>query len=96
MAYELLTAALGEAAAASASGRQIPLARTEEMRQFYAHLKRCMIEVGYFDPEKPRRLRRRLRRLFNRAQLDQNEYNILRGFLAAIEKNSRPMSARSH
>jgi TrmH family RNA methyltransferase len=86
MAYELLAAVIGDSPSAVASGRQIPLASTAEMRQFYAHLEQCMIEVGFFDPGKPRRLRRRLRRLFNRAQLDQNEYNILRGFLAAIEK----------
>jgi tRNA (cytidine32/uridine32-2'-O)-methyltransferase len=31
---------------------------------------------------------RRLRRLFNRARLDQNELNILRGILAALAPGS--------
>jgi tRNA C32,U32 (ribose-2'-O)-methylase TrmJ len=31
----------------------------------------------------------RLRRLFNRAQLDQNEINIMRGVLSAVQERKR-------
>jgi tRNA C32,U32 (ribose-2'-O)-methylase TrmJ len=31
----------------------------------------------------------RLKRLFNRAHLDQNEFNILRGFLVAVQRRER-------
>ena len=51
----------------------------------YAHLERAMLHTGFLDPENPRHLMRRLRRLFSRAQLDQNEVNIMRGSLASIE-----------
>ena len=37
----------------------------------------------------PRLLRRRLKRLFNRAQLDENEYNILMGIIAAARQAGR-------
>jgi tRNA C32,U32 (ribose-2'-O)-methylase TrmJ len=40
---------------------------------------------GFLDPENPRLLMRRLRRLFIKAELDQNEVNILRGMLAALD-----------
>ena len=45
-----------------------------------------MIDVDYLDPEKPKHLMRRLRRLFARARLESPELNILRGFLTAIEQ----------
>lgn len=82
LCYEILLAA-GAGAVGHEDG--IPLATTDQMRRFYEHLEQCMIEVGYHNPDKPRRLMRRMKRLFNRAQLDQDELNILRGFLAAMQ-----------
>jgi len=67
------------------TGKDYEPVTTEEMSLFYEHLERCLVKLDYLDPDKPRRLMRRLRRLFNRAGLDRNEYNILRGVLAAIE-----------
>jgi len=55
------------------------------MTQFYEHMQTCLTEIGYYDPDKPRLLMRRLKRLFNRARLDINEYNILRGILASVQ-----------
>ncbi len=62
-------------------------ATTGEMEYLYEHIEQTLIDIGYLDPEKPRRLMRRIRRLFNRARLDSNEYNILRGILTAIGKD---------
>jgi tRNA C32,U32 (ribose-2'-O)-methylase TrmJ len=45
-----------------------------------------LTEVDFLDPDNPRHLMRRLRRLFVRAQVDKNEINILRGILSACEK----------
>lgn len=69
---------------------KIPLATSEELEYLYEHLQRTMTRVGFYDPDKPRRVIRRLRRLFGRAQLDQNELNILRGFLAAVDEKTPP------
>ena len=55
-----------------------------EMEYFYEHFEQTLTDIGYLDPEQPRRLMRRIRRLFNRARLDSNEYNILRGILTAV------------
>jgi tRNA C32,U32 (ribose-2'-O)-methylase TrmJ len=46
-----------------------------------------LTEVDFLNPENPRHLMRRLRRLFIRADVDKNEINILRGILAAIDKS---------
>jgi len=63
-----------------------PLATAEQLELLYSHLEKTMLAVDFLDPANPRRLMRRLRRLFNRAALDHNEMQILRGFLAAIDK----------
>ncbi len=65
-------------------GKDSP-ANIEQMNQLYEHLQKCMTDIGYYDPEKPRLLMRRLKRLFNRAQLDLSEYNIIRGILSAAQ-----------
>lgn len=89
LAYEIRQAAASQEAVAEAlNAAKTPLATAEQMAQLYRHIEAVMIEVGFYDPAKPRRLMRRVRRLFNRAQLDQNELNILRGFLAAVQKKT--------
>lgn len=55
----------------------------DAVEAFYAHLERSMIESGFLNSQKPRRLMTRLRRLFARARLEKEEVNILRGILAA-------------
>lgn len=66
----------------------IPAATAGQMEQFYRHLEQCLEEINYYDPDKPRLLMRRLKRLFNRIELDENEYNILRGILTAVRENT--------
>lgn len=67
------------------AGRPDVPATDADMRHFYLHLERALVEIGFLDPANPRLLMRRLRRLFNRAQFDQNEVNIMRGILTQIE-----------
>jgi tRNA (cytidine32/uridine32-2'-O)-methyltransferase len=59
---------------------------SEEMERYYEHLEQVLIEIGFLDPENPRKLMRRLRRLFGRAEPDSVELNILRGILTAIQQ----------
>ena len=63
-----------------------PLATSDELENFYAHLEQVLSDSGFLDPDNPRHLMRRLRRLFIRARPDKNEVNILRGILTAVEK----------
>ena len=65
---------------------EAPPATGEEMEHFYAHLEQVFEDVKFLDPDNPRYLMRRMRRLFIRARPDVNEVNILRGFLTAIER----------
>jgi tRNA/rRNA methyltransferase len=78
--YELRLAALAEPPEAP----RARLASHEEVEGFYRHLETVMVEVGFHDPEHPRKLMPRLRRLFARAGLEPEEVNILRGLLKAL------------
>jgi TrmH family RNA methyltransferase len=70
--------------------RDAPLASAAEMRRLYAHLEQVLEEVDFTDrTESGTHLMGRLRRLFNRAELDQNEVNILRGLLTAVQGKRR-------
>lgn len=62
------------------------LVTTHEMARFYEHLEKVLIKLEFLDPNNPRLMMRKLRRLFNRAGLEQNEMNILRGILTTINK----------
>jgi len=57
-----------------------------EMERFYEHLEATLVQLEFLDPVNPRHLMRRLRRLYNRARPDQNEINILRGILTAVQQ----------
>lgn len=86
MAYEVRMKWLaGQQAGAVEMVNDSPPATSDDMARLYAHLEQTMIETGFLDPAKPRRLMRRVRRLFNRAGLDRNEVNIIRGFLTAVQ-----------
>ncbi|NNC76419.1 MAG: RNA methyltransferase [Woeseiaceae bacterium] len=62
------------------------LATAGELEHFYEHLEQVLTATGFLDPDNPRHLMRRLRRLFVRARPDQNEVNILRGILTSVER----------
>ena len=88
VAYELLMAAADTGASAAQS--EPSAANNAEMEQFYGHLEEALIDVAFLDPRHPKKLMRRLRRLFNRARPDRQELNILRGILSAVQQ------ARAH
>lgn len=62
------------------------LAKHEELERFYQHLESTLIALGFLNPQHPKRLMPRLRRLFGRAQLEQIEVDILRGILRAADE----------
>lgn len=88
VAYELRVAHLRPEVDTPADGTE--MATADELEQLYAHLERVMVSTGFLDPERPRHLMQRLRRLFARARPDRNELNILRGLLSSVERPTGP------
>ena len=87
LTYELRVAAIENPDSVPTS--DVPLATGEELEHFYAHLEQVMTTTGFLDPDNPRHLMRRLRRLFARAEPDRDEINILRGILGALDPDRR-------
>lgn len=86
--YELY---LASGAGIVAAERESPLATSQQMQYLYEHLEQVLGEIGFADrTQSGGHLMGRLKRLFNRAQLDSNELNILRGILTAVQNRRRP------
>jgi TrmH family RNA methyltransferase len=92
--YELFRAAGSPASARPLSEAAVPLAPGADMERFYAHLQQVMDEVDFKDRTSGgTHLMTRLRRLFQRCEMDQNEVNILRGILTSVQHKRRAAGA---
>jgi TrmH family RNA methyltransferase len=79
--YVLRRAALEEAFAEP----ELDAADLADVERFYGHLEQTLIKIGFLNPNSPKRLMPKLRRLFSRTRLQKEEINILRGMLSAME-----------
>ena len=94
MAYEIFCA--GGTGARRAKPRAVPLAAAADLALLYEHWAAVLEEVDFRDrTDSGTHLMARLRRLLQRAEPDENEVNILRGFLTAVQKRRRPAGTRS-
>ncbi|MBI3344386.1 MAG: tRNA (cytosine(32)/uridine(32)-2'-O)-methyltransferase TrmJ [Gammaproteobacteria bacterium] len=88
LAYEIMLTSLEPTPHAISDTEEEP-ATAAELELLYAHMQQALTDIGFLDPANPRQLMRRLRRLFNRPQLDKIEVNILRGILAAAQTQNK-------
>jgi len=79
--YELRMSAGGMAPPVPQSSEP---ATHDEVEGFYRHLEEVFYASEFLDPQEPKRLMQRMRRLFARSRLEKEEVNILRGFLRAF------------
>lgn len=68
------------------------LVNQDKMELFYQHLEDCLIDINYYDVDNPKLLMHRMRRLFNRLQMEESEYNILRGILSRVQNKVKSKS----
>jgi tRNA (cytidine32/uridine32-2'-O)-methyltransferase len=96
VAYELFRADAPRAAPArTTQATATPLAGPLEMQRLYRHLAEVMEQVDFRDrTQSGTHLMERIRRFLQRAELDQNEVNILRGLLTAVQQRRRPAGPR--
>ena len=57
------------------------LASQDDLERFYVHLQEVLEHIGYINPRAPKKLFERLRRLYARTRLEEEEVNLLRGIL---------------
>ena len=88
VAYELFRVRAGEAPVRASAGA--PLADAAEMARLYAHFEQVLGEIDFRDrTQSGTHLMERIRRFLQRAELDRNEVNILRGILTAVQGRRR-------
>lgn len=85
VAYELYMARIGQWQEPLSNKGDEP-ASADEVEGFFRQLEQTLVSIDFLDPDNPRQLMRRLRRLFNRVQLEKTEVNILRGILSSVMK----------
>lgn len=90
MSYELSVAAQSFVPSAP----EIQPATHEQVEGFFAHLEKTLFEIGFFTTQNPARLMQRMRRLYARARLEQEEINILRGILSVTTEYNARLKAR--
>jgi TrmH family RNA methyltransferase len=87
VAYELFRARGVSIDPAPGAG---PLADPQDMQRLYAHLAQVLEEIDFRDrTQSGTHLMARIRRFLQRAELDRNEVNILRGILTAVQQRRR-------
>jgi tRNA/rRNA methyltransferase len=85
LAYECRVAALGNVLPDNAViGFQGEPAGIAQIDGMFAHLEQALAAIDFLDPEHPKKLMSRLKRLFSRTQLEVEEVNILRGIAKKI------------
>ena len=71
-----------------------PLGTPEEMSRLYVHFEQVLNEIDFRDrTQSGTHLMTRIRRFLQRAELDHNEVNILRGILTAVQQRRRVAGA---
>ncbi len=88
--YELSVAAQQFSPALSSTSP----ATHEQVEGFFAHLEKTLTEISFFTTQNPARLMQRLRRLYARARLEQEEINILRGILSVTTEYNARLKSR--
>lgn len=71
------------------TGYKEPLASVKQLEGFYDHLFQMLQDIEFLDPAKNALFMRRMRRMFNRTELDVKEVDILRGILTASQRQAR-------
>ena len=64
--------------------RSLPLASAEQVQRFFQHLEVVLNEIGFLKSPSVRLLRK-IKRIFSRTPLQEQEVNILRGILTSVQ-----------
>ena len=67
---------------------QTERASRDEVEGLYGHLDHTLSGIGFYERRNSERLMRRLRTLFDRADLERQEIDILRGILKQVERKT--------
>ena len=62
------------------------LPSANELEKLYQHIQKTMVAIKFLNPENPRRMLPRLRRIFTRANIDKDDVDLLHGMMSSIDR----------
>ena len=71
----------------------IQLAQADQLEKMFEHMEKTLLEIGFLDPQNPKRMMRVLRKLFGRSQMDEREVRILQGIWSQTDKQIKKRGA---
>jgi tRNA (cytidine32/uridine32-2'-O)-methyltransferase len=83
--YEIFKAS-GEQTTDSITEPEYDLAPQEQINHLLTHFETTLIDLNFYNPQIPKQMLSRLRRMYMRIRLDTFEVGILRGILAATDR----------
>ncbi|GAB1596353.1 RNA methyltransferase [Lysobacter sp. PAGU 2638] len=89
LAYEVRMALLDRAGRGEAAEPRDPPASHEQLESFYGQLGETLDAIDFHKGRAPDSAMRKLRRIFNRASLDERDVRLLRGVLADAQRIAR-------
>ncbi len=90
VAYELRQALITAPPQQSSSWEMRQKPASQKIREgFFNHLEETLTELQFLNPQNPKHLMRKLRLLYKRADLTEEEINILRGILTETQRRIR-------
>jgi tRNA/rRNA methyltransferase len=97
MSQEVLDAASVQDAVStlvSDTGSGAGLADAQQLAGLLDHWQQSLTDIGFLDPEAPKKLMPRLNQLFNRAQVTQDEIHILRGIAKTMSQVAKSVGQK--
>jgi len=92
LAYEVRKAALATVSPATLPQAPVPdggEVSNPDVERLFEHFLKAMQAVDFLNPERPKRLIPRVRRLLQKAQLEREELDLLHGFLNDVQRVSQ-------
>jgi tRNA/rRNA methyltransferase len=63
----------------------IRLAQAEQIERMFEHMEKTLLNIGFLEPNNPKRIMRTLRRLLGRSQMEERDVQILQGIWSKMD-----------
>jgi tRNA/rRNA methyltransferase len=70
----------------------IRLAQAEQIERMFEHMEKTLLNIGFLEPNNPKRIMRTLRRLLGRSQMGERDVQILQGIWSKMDWHLKKIS----
>jgi len=86
--HEIFKHSVSEQSLQTSNPEYKSLPDVKSMEQFYIHLEQTLSDTGFIIKNHPGEIMQKLRAIYDRAELDESELNIMRGILSSVQRHS--------